>query len=404
MGTEDPTLKEAMVAVAALRKSVDTYGQGAADTKEMLDKVEATIAAQELVNQKTLVDMQAEKVKQEELKEQVGNLELAIARGAGGAQGLNYKEGPAYKALDHYFKHGDTRVEDPEILGELKTLRTDNASGAGYRVVSEMDTQVIKKMTEMDPWRSFARVRTVTKKTLSMVVRKTIPTATYQGEAATGGKSQSSYGAEEATAHRLTVTVGATMDQLMDDSFDMETDIFQDVGESFGVTEGQKFIAGTGVKQPEGVIQNVDVLANAYTTAGSGVITADDLMKATGELKNGYDPMFTFNRRTLAHLRTLKDGAGAYVWQLTLIPGVPNSILGEPYAVMPSMVDIAAAAVPILYGDIRRGYTVIDRTGMIVIRDEITGKLDAIVEFTFMKWNDGQVTLPEAFVPIKIKA
>jgi HK97 family phage major capsid protein len=400
----DETLVKAMDAVDALRNSVDKYGQDSADTKEMLNKVEETLAAQEKASQKTAVELREAKTRQEELKEQVGNLELSIARGAGAAKGLNYKDGVAYKALTHYFKHGDLHVDDPDIAEELKTLRTDSATGGGYRTAPEMDPAIIKKIIEIDPWRAFARVKTVSSKVLSMVVRKTIPEAFYEGEAAEGQDDEGTYGAEEAKAHRLTVTTGLTRDQIMDDLFDIESEISADVGEAFGKKEGLKFINGDGVKKPEGVLFNEDVLALAFTTAGSGVVTADDLMLATGELKAGYDPLFTFNRRTLAKLRTLKDGAGAYVWQLTLIPGTPNSILGEPYAVMPSMPDIAAGAIPILYGDIRRGYTIIDRTGMTVIRDEVTKKRQAIVEFTYARWNDGQVTLPEAFVPVKIKA
>ena len=50
----------------------------------------------------------------------------------------------------------------------------------------------------------------------------------------------------------------------------------------------------------------------------------------------------------------------------------------------------------VAFGDFRRGYTIVDRTGMSVVRDDVTAKRRAVVEFTMNRWNTGQVTLDPA--------
>ena len=64
----------------------------------------------------------------------------------------------------------------------------------------------------------------------------------------------------------------------------------------------------------------------------------------------------------------------------------------------------ASGNLPVIYGDFMRGYTIVDRTGMAVIRDDITRKKERIIELCFHKYNTGQVVLAEAFKALKIKA
>jgi HK97 family phage major capsid protein len=66
------------------------------------------------------------------------------------------------------------------------------------------------------------------------------------------------------------------------------------------------------------------------------------------------------------------------------------------------MPDIASDAFPVIFGDFARGYTVGNRQGVSVIRDEVTRKKQGEVEFTFFIRFAGVVSLPEAFLKLKI--
>jgi len=399
---------EAKKALTELRESVDKYGQESIDVKSRLDKMDEVFEKSEKHNE-LMVKNHADGIKAaEELKDRIKDLEHDLATKAD--NNPDYKETPEYKALETFVSKGLDGIE-PEMK---QLLRTDDATQGGYLTMSEMDNMIIRSITEISPVRTVARVKSVGKKTLEIPVRTGIPTATYEGEAATSRRDTSTYGNETLTAYRQTVTVPYTMDQLMDSNFSLESEINQDVSEAFAQGEGRAMVLGTGSKQPEGFLSAAAGLigdANRIRNGGSGAAgtfstaDADAIIRLTGDLKVGYNPYYSFNRRTLATLRTVKDTSGAYIFQqgiptvgeASLAGAVPNTIAGQPYILFEDMPDIAANSVPVVYADFMRGYCVIDRTGMSMVRDELTRKREAIIEITFNRWNYGQVVLPEAF-------
>jgi HK97 family phage major capsid protein len=391
--------QEALTAVKALREVVETYGKDSAQFKTMVDATAAALDKQEKASQEFTAKLADEIKAKEELKERIDGLELELSRK--GSTGSNYKDKPEYKALQLYAQKGLDALD----AEQKATLRTDVATQGGYLTMPEMDNMIIKKITEISPVRSVARVRTVGSKTLSIPTRTSIPVATYEGEAAAGGESNSTYGQETLTAYRLTVTVPYTYDQLIDSEFDMESEIMNDVAEAFAFTEGNRFVQGTGAKQPEGFLSNAAVVADARESLASGVISGDDVLLLAGDLKVGYNPMYAMNRQTLALLRTLKGSTNDhYLWQVGLGPTQPNTLAGAPYVLMQDMPSVAANSLSLVYADFMRGYTIIDRTGLQVIRDDVTRKKNNIIELTFHRYNHGQVVLPEAFKLLKTKA
>ena len=421
---DEQTNKEVMSAITELRSEVEKKGFVDKDKIERLNTVLDTF---EEKNQKlTVVEQQAKNLeaavnelkearleakesddkRQAELKAQITDLEAEIARGINYKNSETpdgYKQLDEYKALNTFCKEGD-RALSPELK---VLLRTDTAVDGGVLVPSELDNMIIKKIIEIDPIRAISRVRTISGKSMEMAIRNTIPTATYEGEAETGADSASTYQSETVTPYRQTHTTPITKDMLMDAAFDMESEIASDAGEAFAFGEGNGFVAGTGFKQPAGFTVNATVVAaarvgNASGTAGK--IYEDDIIALTGDLKVGYNPVYVMNRRSLAAIRVLKSTTGSFLWQPGLNGPVANTLNGFPYVLANSMPDEASQALAVAFGDFRRGYTIVDRTGMSVIRDELTLKKFAIVEFTMNRWNTGLVVLPEAIKLLKLKA
>jgi HK97 family phage major capsid protein len=408
MSDQATTPQEVMEAVNGLREKMEKAGTNSPEFKEMQDKVEGALKQFDEFNQEVVSKMEMAKKASEEANERAKAMEQELlAFGKSGGKKGDYKNTPEYKALQLYAQKGEARMDS-----ESKALlRSDDNADGGYMVMPEMDNMIIKNITEISPVRSVARVRTVGKKTLTIPTRKTIPTATYEGEAASGDDSQSTYGSESLTCYRLTTTVPFTMDLLMDSSFDLESNIMQDVSEAFAFTEGNKFVLGTGAKQPEGFLSAAAGIPTKETAANT-TIDGDDLIKLTGELKVGYMPMFAFNRRSLAFFRTLKGNDGQFIWQPNLAEGAPSTLAGERYVLfedMPNIFDpetgnFITGNKPVVYADFTRGYTITDRTGMEMIRDPYSQKRNNIIELTFHKYNHGQVVLKEAFVALENKA
>lgn len=361
-----------------------------------IEVINTKLDAYEAANQELVAQLEGHKQAELKLVEQLEMLEGEIARKVNTNPDIDYKQLPEYKALEEMVIKGV--IEDPEVK---QLLRTDSDPAGGFLTTTEMDNQITKKITEISPVRAVARVRTTSEKSLMIPVRNVILQASYEGETATSDDDTSTYQAETLTPFRLAVTVPITWDMLQDSAFDMEAEIFGDAQESFAQKEGNKFILGTGVKEPAGFIDNADVQAAARDGSGSSTYTADDLLLLTGDLKTGYNPNYMLNRRELAFIRTLKGSDGHFLWQPGLNGVVASTLNGFNYIIANDMPDKATDAFPIAFADFFRGYTIIDRTGTRIIRDEVTRKKEAIVEFEIMRWNTGQVILVEAIKLLK---
>lgn len=402
MADFDP--KQVMESFNALKATVESNTITESERKEKLDKVEASLNSFEEHKQKELARNNQLETDHKELKERHNALELQMAK-SGAGQSVKYRDSEEYKSLLAYTTQGVTDDHAKKMIIEQKAMRMDDNTAGGALTSVELDNQIIKKIIEMSPVRSIVSVKTTSKKTLEMPTRTGIPTASYEGEAEEGGESASTYGTELLTARRLTVTIPYTEDLLGDSDFDLLAEINGDVSEAFAFKEGQKFVLGNGVTEPEGFTINEAVVAAQTTSETSAVIAADDLITLTGVLKVGYNPMYGFNRTSLATFRKFKGTANDhYIWQAGLAPNVPNTINGEPYVLLQDMADITNSSLSVVYGDFKRGYRWIDRTGLVIIRDDYTSKKKAIVELTYRKYNSGKVINPEAIKLLLTKA
>jgi HK97 family phage major capsid protein len=75
------------------------------------------------------------------------------------------------------------------------------------------------------------------------------------------------------------------------------------------------------------------------------------------------------NRKTVSAVRKFKDTSGNYIWNAALQPGASATLLGYPVTEIETMPDIAANSHSIAFGDFKRGYLIVDRAGVRVLRD-----------------------------------
>jgi HK97 family phage major capsid protein len=76
--------------------------------------------------------------------------------------------------------------------------------------------------------------------------------------------------------------------------------------------------------------------------------------------------------------------------------GRPNTIDGDPYVEVPDMPNEGAGTTPVAYGDFARGYNLVDRIAMEMLRDPYTQATSGNVRFIFRRRLGGQVVLAEA--------
>lgn len=382
---------ELMNAVKELRETVEKSKKDGLDEVK-IKKIDDFLDRQEDLNQEVV--KANEKARQ--LEDQVVELEKSLSR-KGEDEGA-WKKSAEWEAIKHHMKTGE--------LIDTKTLTVGTDADGGYTVPTPLDNEIRKHVVELSPMRSICRTRTMTAKSLEIPIRTTIPTAGWKDEAVNSDLSQQVYAEAVVTNHRQTVTVASTRDLLNDSAFNMEAEIASDAALAFAKGEGVAFISGTGDAnfQPEGILTNATLVAGARETANVGALDADDMLDLIGDIKQGYNPMYIFNKKTMVALRKLKDSQGQYLWAPSINGGVASTFAGENYAIMQDMPDIGAGNYAVAYGDFMRGYEIYDRVGMSVIRDNVTQARAQIINWTFARWLTGKVILPEAIKLLEIKA
>jgi len=287
------------------------------------------------------------------------------------------------------------------IPGEKKAL--SSGQGVEYLASPEISNELIKGVVEFSPIRSIARVRATSAK--SVKIRKRTGTFAAAWVAKTGTRSETTgltYGLEEVPTHELYALVDVPFEDLEDSDFNLESELSMEFAEQFGVAEGKSAVTGDAVGELEGLLTNA---AMAYTPSGdANLITADGVIQLYFDVKDAYarNGTFVVKRGTLGSLRKLKDTTNQYLWQPGLAGTLPSTLLDRPYVEAVDMPAIAANAFPVLFGDFRRGYVIIDRVQIAVTRDPFTQASSGAVRFHARKRAGGQVVNAEAIRKLKI--
>jgi HK97 family phage major capsid protein len=185
----------------------------------------------------------------------------------------------------------------------------------------------------------------------------------------------------------------AATSALLDDSaVNIDEWIAEEVRDSFAQQEGTAFVNGNGTAMPKGFLDYTKVdnvswtwgnigfiktgVDGAFATATTTVNPADKLIDLIYAVKAGYraNGTFVFNRATQAVIRKMKDAEGDYVWQPATKAGDPSLLMGYPVAESEDMPSIGSDTYAIAFGDFRRGYLIVDRVGIRVLRDPYSAK------------------------------
>jgi HK97 family phage major capsid protein len=93
-------------------------------------------------------------------------------------------------------------------------------------------------------------------------------------------------------------------------------------------------------------------------------------------------------------VRDLKDSQGRFYFQPSLSEGVPDRLMGYPVYLAEGMDAPAADTVGMLFSNFREAYTIVDRSGMQIIRDPYSSP--GSTRFYVSKRVGGAMTNPEA--------
>lgn len=300
----------------------------------------------------------------------------------------------AKAAWDAYLRSGQTpsvgfAATSPRGGGLEVKAGLDSGSGSGGLIApAETERLVERRLMAASPMREIATVRTVA----SGVFRKPVSTegveAGWVAETAARPETEgATLSLLEFPSAELYASPAATQ-TLLDDAFiSLDEWLAGEIEDAFAAQETEAFVNGDGVNKPRGflsypTVANDDaewgevghVLTGADGAFGEAPVDRlIDLIYAPNARYRA-NGRFVMNRRTASAIRKFRDADGNYVWSPATQPGATSSLLGYPVTEIEEMPDVGVDALAVAFGDFRRGYLIVDRAGLSVLRDPYSAK------------------------------
>lgn len=272
---------------------------------------------------------------------------------------------------------------------EIKALSAGSNPDGGYLVPPEVETQIGQRLTAISPIRGIAGVRTISSNVYKKPFMTAGPAVGWVGE--TDARTQTtSPTLDELSfpAMELYAMPAATATLLEDAAVNIDQWLAQEVEQVFAAQEGAAFVTGDGSNKPKGFVEYTTVAQASWSWGNIGYIASgaagafpssnpsDVLVDLVYAVNAGYrqNAVFVMNRKTQSAIRKFKDSTGNYLWQPPAVAGGRASLMTFPVIEAEDMPDIAANALSIAFGDFNRGYLIVDRAGVGVLRDPYTAK------------------------------
>lgn len=284
------------------------------------------------------------------------------------------------KAFNIYLRKGAEALE----AFERKALTVSDDPRGGYLAPAATSTEVIRALREASPLRRLGRSLDTTAGTLELPKQTAGATASWVGELEQRPESNLDFAGIDIQLYELSTYVDVSVRLLEDAAFSVEELLNQDLGEAFAAAEATAFLTGNGIKKPVGILASPDLTS---VVSGSGTaVTGDGLIDLVYSIKSTYraNSSFLMSNGTAAACRKLKSTDGNYLWNENrlVIAGQPPMLLGYPVEIDDNMPTVTGNALPILFGDWRRAFYILNKPqGLSILRDPYSVALNGKVRF-----------------------
>lgn len=418
----------------ARARGIVRVGADASDAGKILAELQKTFADFKAERDKEIADLrkgmgdvvQTEKVDRinNEITKLQGSIDevnalVAAMRvgGAGGGGQLSADEQAHAKGFNSYFRKGaEAGLRELEVKA---AATTDNDPNGGYLVDKTTEQTIDRVLGTVSAIRSIASVMTISTARYDKLVNQGGATGGWVGEKASRPETNTpTLAALQFPAMELYANPSATQTMLDDGRIDIGAWLGDEVSITFAEKEGLAFYSGDGVNQPRGLASYTMIADASYAWGKVGFVTsgvaaalsdsthsgADGILSLVYAIKQGYrtNARFLMNRKTQAAVRkfTSLGDEKNLLWQPSLQLGQPATLVGYPITDDDNVADITNNTFPIWFGDFKRGYLIVDRAGIRVLRDPFTNK--PYVMFYTTKRVGGGIQNFEAIKALKV--
>ena len=322
----------------------------------------------------------------DETKSRLDRLSLDLVRPRLGGD-IDAPHGREHKfAFCHYMQSGETAG-----LKALEAKAMSRASGpdGGFLVPVPAEREILRRLAKLSPIRAIASVQAISTQSLRRAYSTTGPAAGWVTEADPRPQTNNQQIADmNFPAMELYAMPAATQTLLDDAAVDIEQWIADEVQVAFAEQEGAAFVSGDGVNKPKGFLSYTTVADASWTWGNIGYIAtgvagafaaanpSDTLFNLVYALRSGYrqNGKFVMGRKAQSLVRLFKTTTGQYLWAPPASADASATLMNFPIVEAEDMPDPAANSLSIAFGDFERGYIVVDRIGIRVLRDPYSAK------------------------------
>lgn len=272
---------------------------------------------------------------------------------------------------------------------EEKAMSIGSGPDGGYLVPQPAESEILRRMANISPIRALASVRQISTNSFRKAFSTSGPAAGWVAETDPRPQGLNQQLADmNFPAMELYAMPAATQGLLDDASVDIEQWVADEIDTVFAEQEGAAFVTGNGVNKPTGFLSYTKSTVAAWSwnktaylpTGVAGNFAAsnpsDILVDLIYTLRAGYrqNARFVMNRKVQAAVRKFKASTGEYLWAPPASIGAPATLMNFPISESEDMPDMATDSYSIAFGDFKRGYLIVDRMGIRILRDPYSSK------------------------------
>lgn len=346
--------------------AIESKGYAPADLTEKVEKINADLA---------------------DIGKQMTAIEKKAGRPQPGKEDLTPEQVEYRKAFNAYLRKG--RTDGLEEL-QRKAMNTGSDPDGGYLVMPEMDLAIDRVAQTVGGLASVANVVTIGTAKYEKLVKTSGMAMRRVADGATGGETTEPKFAKIAIEVFTAEVEPWIFNETLEDSrINLESDLAEEAAIGFAEGANAEYITGNGVGKSRGIASYPMVANSAYAWGSLGYILsgatagfastnpADKVISLQHALKAQYRPGANWlcNDATLGVMRQFKDASGNfYLWNPDPAAGFGGRFLGSPVVIDDNVADLGAGSLSLAFGNFKRGYTIVNRAGTTLIRDNITAK------------------------------
>lgn len=327
------------------------------------------------------------------LDNEISELKKQIAQLSNPITGTAQTEDPSKqyeKDFHNYLRTGNALNLRTDPVPPVAGSEGTNANG-GFICPDGLDKRVVELLTPRSTIRRNATIIQAAGKKYERPYKKTGITSGWVGEtSARTATDAQTYDMISAEVGELYAFPQYTQNFLADTWYNVEQGFARDLAITFADKEETAFISGDGSNKPKGILGSTTTfgteddtqrdwnkLQKVNTGSATG-ITLNSLYKIKDSLNYAYRANAKWYMSTSTYTalqQALVDTTQHGIFgRGDVSQNMPETLLGYPIEIDDYMPAVAANSYPIIFGDMRQGYAILERPGIGVLRDMYSNK------------------------------